>query len=139
MPENISYRTAAWLPVSLLAAGVFGLASITGIVAWRTVMPAAAPIYAAGPAFFAQDAGDDENPEVPPAQLDKYVAVYKAMQKDHSLTVEEATSKQGMTVAAFRSLEDKIERDDVLRERVRKALRPEPEATATPPAHKKTK
>ena len=45
------------------------------------------------------------------------------MQKDHNLTVEQAASKQGLTVAEFRQLEGKIERDDMLRERVRKALR----------------
>jgi hypothetical protein len=45
------------------------------------------------------------------------------MQKDHNLTVEQAASKQGLTVEQFRSLENKIEADDTLRERVRKALR----------------
>jgi hypothetical protein len=71
----------------------------------------------------AQTEPDDDDKEVPPAQVDKYVNVYQAMQKDHSLTVEQAASKQGMTVAQFRSLEGKIERDDTLRERVRTALR----------------
>lgn len=66
---------------------------------------------------------DDDDKEIPPAQVDKYVQVYQAMQKDHNLTVEQAASKQGMTVAQFRSLEGKIERDDTLRERVRTALR----------------
>jgi hypothetical protein len=45
------------------------------------------------------------------------------MQKDHNLTVEQAASKQGLTVEQFRALENKIEADDTLRERVRKALR----------------
>ncbi len=130
----------SWLPAGLLAAGVLGLTSLIGVVLWQALAPAVEPIYyAAMPEYFAQDAGDDDNAEVPPAQVDKYVAVYKAMQRDHSLTVEEAASKQGMSMAAFRSLEDKIERDDVLRERVRKALRPEPEQTASPSAGKKTK
>ena len=43
------------------------------------------------------------------------------MQKDHNITVEQATSKQGLTVAQFRALENKIEADDTLRERVRGA------------------
>jgi hypothetical protein len=68
-------------------------------------------------------ADDDDDKDVPPGQVDKYVSVYRSMQKDHGLTVEQAASKQGMTVAQFRSLEDKIERDDTLRERVRTALR----------------
>ena len=66
---------------------------------------------------------DEDDKDVPTSQVDKYISVYEAMQKDHSLTVEQAASKQGLTVAQFRSLENKIENDDTLRERVRKALR----------------
>ena len=66
---------------------------------------------------------DDDDKDVPTSQVDKYISVYESMQKDHNLTVEQATSKQGLTVAQFRSIEGKIERDDTLRERVRKALR----------------
>jgi hypothetical protein len=68
------------------------------------------------------DTGDDDK-DVPTSQVDKYINVYEAMQKDHSLTVEQAASRQGLTVAQFRALENKIEGDDTLRERVRKALR----------------
>jgi hypothetical protein len=71
------------------------------------------------------DAGDEDDKDVPTSQVDKYINVYEAMQKDHNLTVEQAASKQGLTVAQFRSLENKIENDDTLRERVRKALRHE--------------
>jgi hypothetical protein len=71
----------------------------------------------------AQDDSDDDDKDVPTSQVDKYINVYEAMQKDHNLTVEQAASKEGLTVAQFRSLEEKIERDDTLRERVRKALR----------------
>jgi hypothetical protein len=66
---------------------------------------------------------DDDDKDVPTSQVDKYISVYEAMQKDHNLTVEQAASKQGLTVAQFRRLENKIESDDTLRERVRKALR----------------
>ncbi len=71
----------------------------------------------------AQDADDDDNQDVPTSQVDKYISVYESMQKDHNLTVDQAASKQGLTVAQFRDLENKIEADDTLRERVRKALR----------------
>jgi hypothetical protein len=71
----------------------------------------------------AQDEGDDEDRDVPTSQVDKYISVYEAMQKNHDLTVEQATSRQGLTVEQFRALENKIEADDTLRERVRKALR----------------
>jgi hypothetical protein len=71
------------------------------------------------------DSDDEDDKDVPTSQVDKYISVYEAMQKDHNLTVEQAASKQGLTVAQFRSLENKIENDDTLRERVRKALRHE--------------
>ncbi len=70
-----------------------------------------------------QDSDDDNNQDVPTSQVDKYISVYESMQKDHNLTVDQAASKQGLTVAQFRDLENKIEADDTLRERVRKALR----------------
>jgi hypothetical protein len=71
----------------------------------------------------AEPEADDDDKDVPTSQVDKYINVYEAMQKDHNLTVEQAASKQGLTVAQFRQLENKIESDDTLRERVRKALR----------------
>lgn len=71
----------------------------------------------------APDQTGDDDTDVPTSQVDKYIGVYAAMQKDHNLTVEQAASKQGLTVAQFRKLEGRIERDDMLRERVRKALR----------------
>jgi hypothetical protein len=66
---------------------------------------------------------DQDDKDVPTSQVDKYISVYESMQKDHNLTVDQATSKEGLTVAQFRALENKIEADDTLRERVRKALR----------------
>ena len=68
---------------------------------------------------------DEDDKDVPTSQVDKYISVYESMQKDHNLTVDQATLKQGLTVAQFREIEGKIERDDTLRERVRKALRHE--------------
>ena len=50
-------------------------------------------------------------------------ALLRALRLEKGLTVEQAASKQGLTVAQFRALENKIEGDDTLRERVRKALR----------------
>ena len=88
---------------------------------WR--LPAAPTMIASGTGTVQTEADEDDDKDVPPAQVDKYVSVYRSMQKDHGLTVEQAASKQGMTVTQFRSLEDKIERDDTLRERVRTALR----------------
>ncbi len=72
----------------------------------------------------AQD--DDSIPDedaVPSDQVDKYIAVYSSMQKNHGLTVEQAASKQGLTLDEFRTLEDKIERNPIVHERVLDALK----------------
>jgi hypothetical protein len=44
------------------------------------------------------------------------------MQRDHNLTVEQAAAAQGLTVAAFRELEQRIEHNEVAREEARQAL-----------------
>ena len=67
------------------------------------------------------DSGDEE--PIATDQVDKYIAVYVAMQKDHGLSVEQAASKQGLSVDEFRSLEDKIERNPVVHQRVLDALK----------------
>lgn len=69
-----------------------------------------------------QDSDDDADSEVPPDQVEKYVSVYRDMQRNRSLTVDAAAAKEGLTVAEFRSLEQKIERDDMAREHVRSEL-----------------
>ena len=91
----------------------------------------AAPILAQD-----EDAGDEK--EVPSAEIDKYIEVYKATQRDHSLTVEQAAAQQGLTLEAFRQLENKIEQDDSAREHVRDALQKAATASPspTPAAHR---
>jgi hypothetical protein len=69
----------------------------------------------------AQAEGEEAAP--PSDQVDKYIAVYTAMQRDHNLTVDQAASKQGLTVAQFRSLEDRIQRNPVVHDRVLAALK----------------
>lgn len=69
---------------------------------------------------------DDNTPDedaLTTDQVDKYIAVYSAMQKNHSLGVEQAASKQGLTVDQFRTLEDKIERNPIVHQRVLDALK----------------
>jgi hypothetical protein len=71
-------------------------------------------------------------------QIEKYVAVYRAMQRNHNLTIEQAAAAQGLTMAAFRELEQRIESDELARDDARRALaEPEPsEAATTAPARK---
>ena len=71
----------------------------------------------------AQDEGAPDEDAVPTDQVDKYIAVYSAMQKNHGLTVEQAASKQGLTVDQFRTLEDKIGRNPIVHQRVLDALK----------------
>jgi hypothetical protein len=73
-----------------------------------------------------------------PDQIEKYVAVYRAMQRNHNLTIEQAAAAQGLTMAAFRELEQRIESDELARDDARRALaEPEPsEAATTAPARK---
>jgi len=69
-----------------------------------------------------QDSDDDSDSEVPSDQVEKYVAVYKDMQRDRNLTVATAAAKEGLTVAGFRDLEQKVEKDESAREHARTEL-----------------
>ena len=110
---------------ALIAATVLVICAAVAIPKARATSASPTPltVIASGTGTVQTQADEDDDKDVPPGQVDKYVSVYRSMQKDHGLTVEQAASKQGMTVTQFRSLEDKIERDDTLRERVRTALR----------------
>ena len=44
------------------------------------------------------------------------------MQRNHSMTIEQAAASQGLTVEAFRDLERRIESDDLARDDARRAL-----------------
>lgn len=73
--------------------------------------------------ILAQDEGaSDDETAVPAEQVNKYIAVYLAMQKNHNLTVDQAAPQQGLTVDQFRDIEDKIGRNPVIHERVLDAL-----------------
>ncbi len=63
----------------------------------------------------------DEN-EVSTDQIEKYVSVYKAMQRNRSLTVDQAAAKQGLTVEQFRKLENRVQRDDAALQQARDEL-----------------
>ncbi|MGZ6252623.1 MAG: hypothetical protein ACXWM1_06095 [Candidatus Binataceae bacterium] len=86
--------------------------------------------------------GDDatSNKNVSPEQIQKYVAVYRAMQRDHSLSVEQAAAAQGLSVSAFRELEQRIESDELARDDARAALAASAQqatSAPTPAAHRR--
>lgn len=102
--------------VLIIATGAgFSIAKIRALTAPEAL--ATAPLW-----NLSQDDQDTENNEVSPAQVEQYVKVYQAMQRNRTLTVEQAAAAQHLTVDQFRDIEARIERDGVLRERVRREL-----------------
>jgi hypothetical protein len=69
----------------------------------------------------AQAADNGEN-EVSTDEVEKYVSVYKAMQRDRTLTVDRATAAQGLTTKQFRELENRVQRDEAAMQQVRDEL-----------------
>lgn len=132
MPEKKKYFAPAFLTCFMVS----GLAVLTGPAmgagSATTIAAETESLNRPGRVFMAQDEDvpSDEN-DVAPQDVDKYIKVYQAMQHDRNLTVEQATAQQGISVTQFRNLEDRIERNDALREHVRDALKPK---TAESPA-----
>jgi hypothetical protein len=65
---------------------------------------------------------EDEQSEVSTDQIEKYVSVYKAMQRNRSLTVDQAAAQQGLTLQQFRELENRVQRDDAALQQARDEL-----------------
>ncbi len=109
-------------PVKLLAVLIAGSAALGWAPAPRRAQALSRGTNLTSVHRLAQ-AGDSGNEtSIPSDQVDKYIAVYTAMQHDHSLTVEQAATHQGLTLPAFRALENKIERNARVHDRVLKAL-----------------
>ncbi len=107
----------------LLALGFALIAAAAGFsIAKLHTLTASATVAAIPTADIAQDDQDSEGDEVSPSQLEQYVKVYQTMQRDRTITVDQATAREHLTVAQFRDIEGRIERDGVLRERVRREL-----------------
>jgi len=88
-------------------------------------------VSSGGPAI-TQDEQSAGDTEVPSAQVEKYVAVYKAMQRDRTLTASQAAAKQGMTLQEFRNLESRIQRDDSALQHARDELQSAAKASTGP-------
>jgi hypothetical protein len=74
---------------------------------------------------------DDEN-EVSNHEIEKYVSVYKAMQRNRSLTVDQAAAAQGLTLQQFRQLENRVQRDDAALQQARDELQAAAQGSPTP-------
>jgi hypothetical protein len=117
------------LMTAAIAFGIpLGSAAITAATAVAT--PSRSSIQLGS--ILAQDSDSDNDNGVSSDQLEKYIAVYRDMQRDRSLTVESAAAKESLSINQFRHLEQKIERDDVAREHVRTEL--QAAATTSPSA-----
>jgi hypothetical protein len=77
------------------------------------------------------DADTDEN-EVSTDDIEKYVSVYKAMQRDRTLTIDHAAAAQGLTIEQFRQLENRVQRDDVALQQARDELQAAAQGSPTP-------
>jgi hypothetical protein len=104
---------AAMLPYNQPRATAYTLSEAGPSVPTLTPVPRAIEL--------AQDE-DDNGPDIPPGSIAKYVAVYRDMQQNRSLTVEQAVAKEGISLSDFRKLEGQIERDDATRQQVRDEL-----------------
>src|SRR5260370_34475570 len=82
--------------VFVLLAALSGFALIP-----HAAMATCSPVRIAAPILAQDEDGGDET-EVPPGEIAKYIELYKATQRDHSLTVEQAAAQQGLTLEASR-------------------------------------
>ncbi|MGD0073052.1 MAG: hypothetical protein ABSD31_01775 [Candidatus Binataceae bacterium] len=137
MEPQTKHGRERWL-ASLAAAVAFGVV-VAALYASSSISGLSLrSLQAQGAAFIRapqQEAQEDQNPEdteLPPSEVEKYINVYRAMQRDHSLDIEHAASRQGLTLQAFREIESKVERDDMVREHVRQALASPASDSSTP-------
>jgi len=79
----------------------------------------------------AQDDALDEN-EVSSEDIEKYVSVYKAMQRDRSLNIDQAAAAQGLTTRQFRQLENRVQRDEAALQQARDELQAAAKASPVP-------
>ena len=75
---------------------------------------------------------DTEGDEVSTDDIEKYVSVYKAMQRNRNLTIDHAAAAQGLTLEQFRHLENRVERDDAALQQAREELEAAAQRLPTP-------
>jgi len=70
----------------------------------------------------AQETEESQPSSVSEADVERYIAVYSAMQDDHDLNIDQALKPYDLTLDEFRSTERRIQGESRLVERVRAAL-----------------
>ncbi len=75
-----------------------------------------------GAVIQAQGAVDPEEFRVTEAELEVYIDVYRSMQADRSLKIDDALADRGTSLSEFRNLERRVQLQGRLIKRVREAL-----------------
>ncbi len=65
-----------------------------------TFADARGAVMPTAPSLAQEHPQEDEN-EVAPEKIEKYIAVYRAMQRNHSLKIGQAAATQGLSIDAF--------------------------------------
>lgn len=96
-------------------------ARLTGMVLGFGVMGALVGALVLG--LQAQEASDPSDPDhVGSAELELYIDVYAQMQADHGLLLDQVLAERQITLAQFRAIERRVQRQDRLVRKVRDAL-----------------
>jgi hypothetical protein len=137
--SNLFIRLGPYLSIAVMSAVValgVRLKAPASIASTAAAAPSTASTRLGS--ILTQDSDSDEDHGVSSDEIEKYVAVYRDMHRDRSLSVEGAAAKEGLSINQFRRLEQKIERNEVAREHVRMELQaaasasPSAESTAVP-------
>jgi len=111
------------VPVGMiLIVALFGLMAFNGGLLTVYSHQSQSQLQFGNSALVIAQTGGNVGNEVSTDEVEKYVAVYKAMQRNRSLTVDQAAAAQGLTTKQFRELEDRVQRDDVALQQVRAEL-----------------
>lgn len=108
-------------PVRFWGLAAASLGALAGIFCIVPGTSCAVTLRAHQRVLISQEQSEQTRP-VKPEDVEKYIKVYRAMQHNRRLTVQQAAARENLTVAQFRDIEGRIERSGTLRERVRRAL-----------------
>jgi hypothetical protein len=105
---------SGWM-TNIVVGAAFGATVAMGIAVFGGVSSPEAVIQA-------QQSEEIEEPRITEDELELYIDVYRSMQDDRSLKIEEAVERKGITVAEFRAIERRVQLEERLIKRVREAL-----------------
>jgi uncharacterized protein (DUF2267 family) len=117
-------RLDGFLRALILVAATF---FVTEWVHYRVGTPAVFHFFAAEPD--ANSGAKSHEPDsVTESEFQIYLRVLEAMQSDHALAIEDAVQSEYVSLAKFRDLEQRIQRNDMLIDRIRHSLREKAES-----------